>query len=140
MPVLEILTQPVEHHRPRYESEISTNKIGGLLLGRGSTGKDNRAFIKLKISGIDPAVHRELQLFVCVASQNGELHPYYLHGDGCRDGCFFWVKQVDYRTPSEIEIKFERLAVIRCKTSSDAIQEALKKREEQVQGYFSPTV
>ncbi|PAA82369.1 hypothetical protein BOX15_Mlig012767g1 [Macrostomum lignano] len=115
-PTLTIEEQPARFYRYRYESDIrmDSGRVGGLLLGRSSTD-GNKSFVRVRVSGIDPAVHSQLQLTVCtVSAEEKAPHPYYLHGDHCSSGYFQLKKSVDALRDSggEWEITFDRLAVI----------------------------
>uniref|UniRef100_A0A1I8HNB4 RHD domain-containing protein n=1 Tax=Macrostomum lignano TaxID=282301 RepID=A0A1I8HNB4_9PLAT len=136
-PSLTIEEQPARFYRFRYESEIEKNssRVGGLLLGRSSTD-GNKSFVRVRVSGIDPAVHSQLQLTVCtVSAEEKAPHPYYLHGDHCSNGYFQLKKFFDPLRDSggEWEITFERLAVI-CvlkKTKKD-IEDGMEARRRNV--------
>uniref|UniRef100_A0A1I8II91 RHD domain-containing protein n=1 Tax=Macrostomum lignano TaxID=282301 RepID=A0A1I8II91_9PLAT len=114
-PSLTIEEQPVRFYGFRYESQRRNSyELGRLLDGRSSTD-GNKSFVRVRVSGIDPAVHSQLQLTVCtVSAEEKAPHPYYLHGDHCSNGYFQLKKSVDASRDSggEWEITFERLAVI----------------------------
>ncbi|PAA82371.1 hypothetical protein BOX15_Mlig001933g1 [Macrostomum lignano] len=136
-PSLTIEEQPARFYRFRYESQIEkdSGRVGGLLLGRSSTD-GNKSFVRVRVSGIDPDVHSQLQLTVCtVSAEEKAPHPYYLHGDHCSNGYFQLNKSVDSLRDSggEWEITFERLAVI-CiirKTKKD-IENGMEARRRNV--------
>uniref|UniRef100_A0A1I8HPZ0 RHD domain-containing protein n=1 Tax=Macrostomum lignano TaxID=282301 RepID=A0A1I8HPZ0_9PLAT len=65
-PSLTIEEQPARFYGFRYESQQASYHLGRLLLGRSSTD-GNKSFVRVRVSGIDPAVHSQLQLTVCTA-------------------------------------------------------------------------
>uniref|UniRef100_A0A1I8JG43 RHD domain-containing protein n=1 Tax=Macrostomum lignano TaxID=282301 RepID=A0A1I8JG43_9PLAT len=124
---IELLEQPSEYHRFRYETEVSNGKLGGLLYGR--TG--NRSHVRLRVSGIDPLLHKSL--IIIGATINSDLlpHPYFMVGDNCSNGAFQLKKDVDsLSNKSEFEFALEKVSLVCVSTKGAKLQEAIENRKK----------
>uniref|UniRef100_A0A1I8JHR7 RHD domain-containing protein n=1 Tax=Macrostomum lignano TaxID=282301 RepID=A0A1I8JHR7_9PLAT len=126
-PKLEVIDQPTQYHRFRYESEVAKGTQGGYLYSRCADGKSP---VRLRLSGLDVLAYRSVRVIGGTVSSDLYPHPYFMLGDNCTNGLYQFTKELsslDGRTEVTIALDKVSLVCVKSGNLSNALQRRINR-------------